>query len=201
MQYIIKNQENLAHPHTLVMLHGTGGNEYDMLPIAEMVDAKAPVISVKGTVMENGMSRFFRRLSMHQFDEKDLVERTHELNQFVLDTIMENKLKQDKIVAIGYSNGANIAASSLYHTNELFNAAILFHPKVPLRNIDLPDLTGKQVFIGAGTGDPYASEEEINELQETLEQAGAEVTVFWHDKGHSLTSEELEAAIQWYQSL
>ncbi|GGB08920.1 alpha/beta hydrolase [Macrococcus hajekii] len=201
MQHILKNETNSTHPRTLVMLHGTGGDEYDMLPIAQMIDAEAPVISVKGNVSENGMTRFFRRLAIGQFDEEDLVERTHELNDFVVKTAKENELQSSEIVAIGYSNGANIAASSLFHSNEVFDAAILFHPIVPLSGIELPDLSGKKVFIGAGTGDPYAPKSEIDELQAMLEQAGAEVQVFWHEQGHSLTQEELQAAIQWYQTL
>ena len=199
MQYILKNEDN-RQSKVLVMLHGTGGTEYDMLPLAAMLDDAAPVISVKGNVLENGMPRFFRRLAVGKFDEKDLVERTHELNDFIEQTVKEQSL-EGEVIAVGYSNGANIAASSLFHSNATFDHAILFHPMVPLRGIKLPDLSGKKIFIGAGHGDPYASDAEINELETLLTEAGATVEIFWHNYGHSLTQEELAAAVRWYHNL
>lgn len=199
MQYVLKNEAN-RRSKVLVMLHGTGGDEYDMLPLATMLDAAAPVISVKGNVLENGMPRFFRRLAVGQFDEEDLVARTHELNAFVSAMVQKQSL-EGEVIAVGYSNGANIAVSSLFHSADTFDHAILFHPMVPLRGVELPDLSGKHIFIGAGHGDPYASDAEINELEALLTEAGATVEIFWHNKGHSLTQEELAAAVQWYERL
>ena len=93
----------------LLLLHGTGGNELDLLPLAEIVDPEASVLSVRGNVLENGMPRFFRRLAEGIFDEEDLIFRTKELNEFLDEAAKEYKFDRNNIVAIGYSNGANIA--------------------------------------------------------------------------------------------
>lgn len=186
---------------TLLLLHGTGGNEHDMLPLSALIDSDANVLSVRGNVSENGMPRFFRRIAEGIFDEEDLVKRTHELNDFVTTAAKENGLNRDKVVAVGYSNGANIAASLMYHDKDALQAAILFHPMVPLRNIELPDLTGKKVFIGAGVNDPISPKEETEELAAALKNAGADVEIFWHQAGHTLTQEEVHKAAAWYKAL
>lgn len=198
MQHVINKGQNDT---TLLLLHGTGGNEHDMLPLAQLIDDQANVLSVRGNVSENGMPRFFKRIAEGIFDEEDLIKRTHELNDFVTQAAQDNTLDRSKVVAIGYSNGANIAASLMYHDKDALNAAILFHPMVPLRNIELPDLTGKKVFIGAGVNDPISPKEETEELAAALKNAGAEVEIFWHQSGHSLTQEEVQNAAAWYKSL
>lgn len=186
---------------TLLLLHGTGGNEHDMLPLAGLIDSEANVFSVRGNVSEHGMPRFFRRIAEGVFDEEDLVNRTHELNDFITTAASENGLDREKIVAVGYSNGANIAASLMYHDKDALHAAILFHPMVPLRNIELPDLSGKKVFIGAGVNDPISPKEETEELAEALRNAGATVEIYWHQAGHSLTQDEVQQAAAWYKAL
>ncbi|UJS28874.1 alpha/beta hydrolase [Macrococcoides canis] len=186
---------------TLLLLHGTGGNEQDMLPLAGLIDSEANVLSVRGNVSEHGMPRFFRRIAEGVFDEEDLVNRTHELNDFITTAASENGLDREKIVAVGYSNGANIAASLMYHDKDALHAAILFHPMVPLRNIELPDLSGKKVFIGAGVNDPISPKEETEELAEALRNAGATVEIYWHQAGHSLTQDEVQQAAAWYKAL
>lgn len=198
MQHVINKGQNDT---TLLLLHGTGGNEHDMLPLAQLIDDQANVLSVRGNVSENGMPRFFKRIAEGIFDEEDLIKRTHELNDFVTQAAQDNTLDRSKVVAIGYSNGANIAASLMYHDKDALNAAILFHPMVPLRNIELPDLTGEKVFIGAGVNDPISPKEETEELAAALKNAGAEVEIFWHQSGHSLTQEEVQNAAAWYKSL
>lgn len=186
---------------TLLLLHGTGGNEHDMLPLAGLIDNEANVLSVRGNVSEHGMPRFFRRIAEGLFDEEDLVNRTHELNDFITTAASENGLDREKIVAVGYSNGANIAASLMYHDKDALHAAILFHPMVPLRNIELPDLSGKKVFIGAGVNDPISPKEETEELAEALRNAGATVEIYWHQAGHSLTQDEVQQVAAWYRTL
>lgn len=198
MKHIYNNGTNDS---TLLLLHGTGGNEYDLLPIGSLIDSDANVLSVRGKVSENGMPRFFKRLAEGVFDEQDLIYRTKELNTFIDDTAAANGFNRDHVVAVGYSNGANIAASLLYHDNKSLKHAILFHPMVPLRNVELPDLTGTHVFIGAGTNDPICTPEQTEELAETLRHAGAEVELFWHQQGHSLTPDEVQHAAKWYHQL
>lgn len=186
---------------TLLLLHGTGGNELDLLPLAGRIDDEASVLSVRGNVLENGMPRFFKRLAEGVFDEEDLVFRTKELNEFLDEAAKKYGFDRENIVAIGYSNGANIAASLLFHYQNALKGAILHHPMVPRRGMDLPDLSGKAVFIAAGTNDPICSPMESGELQSLLEKAHANVEIHWEDRGHQLTAQEVEAAAIWYQKL
>ena len=184
---------------TLLLLHGTGGNEHDLLPLADIIDASAAVLSVRGNVLERGMPRFFRRLAEGVFDEEDLIFRPHELNTFLDDAAEQYGFDRKNVVAVGYSNGANIASSLLFHIPGALRAAILHHPMVPRRGIELPDLQGVHVFIGAGHNDPICAPEESEELQSLLEGAGADVTMHWENNGHQLTPTEVHAAAQWYR--
>lgn len=197
----IFNKGKDANKPTLLLLHGTGGNELDLLPIAGMIDDEASVLSVRGNVLENGMPRFFRRLAEGVFDEADLVFRTKELNDFLDEASEKYEFDRSNIIAVGYSNGANIAASLMFHYGTALKGAILHHPMVPRRGIELPDLSGTSVFIAAGTNDPICSPEESTELQSLLEKANAKVELHWENKGHQLTLQEVEAAAQWYRSL
>ena len=199
MKHIFLKGKDLNRP-TLLLLHGTGGSERDLLSVAERIDGDASVLSVRGNVSENGMARFFRRLEEGVFDEEDLIFRTKELNEFLDEAALEHDFDRNNIVAIGYSNGANIAASLLFHYQNALKGAILHHPMVPIRGIELPDLSGKAVFIGAGTNDPICPPEESLELEKLLEKANARVKLHWEDRGHQLTNEEVEAARQWYSS-
>jgi phospholipase/carboxylesterase len=183
---------------TFLLLHGTGGTETDLLPVAEMIDQSASVLGVRGNISENGMPRFFRRIAEGVFDEEDLIFRTNELYDFVGSAANEHGFNRNNVVAVGYSNGANIAASLLFHHHDVLKAAILFHPMVPRRGVKLPNLTGTKIFIGAGKNDPICSPEETEELTRLLEEAGANVEVHWENNGHSLTRSEVETAAQWY---
>ncbi|WHY01382.1 alpha/beta hydrolase [Neobacillus sp. DY30] len=198
MKHIFNKGKNPTKP-TFLMLHGTGGNELDLLPLAGMIDDEANVLSVRGNVLENGMPRFFRRLAEGIFDEEDLIYRTKELNEFLDEAAEKYDFDRDNILAIGYSNGANIAGSLLFHYQHALKGAILHHPMVPRKGIDLPDLTGKSVFIAAGTNDPICSPMESKELQSLLEKANAKVELHWENRGHQLTREEVEAAAAWYR--
>lgn len=199
MKHIFQQGSNPEKP-TLLLLHGTGGNETDLLPLAGMIDKEASVLSVRGNILENGMPRFFRRLAEGVFDEQDLIFRTKELNQFLNESSGEYGFNRENIVAIGYSNGANIAASLMFHYSNTLKAAILHHPMVPRRGIDLPDLTGTSVFIAAGKNDPICPPEESAELQTLLEKANAAVEMHWENRGHQLTLQEVEAASVWYNT-
>ncbi|WP_339230179.1 alpha/beta hydrolase [Oceanobacillus sp. FSL K6-2867] len=197
MKHIFKKGSNPSKP-TLLLLHGTGGTEQDLLPLAEIIDKEANVLSVRGNVLENGMPRFFRRLAEGVFDEEDLIFRTTELNKFLDEAAAKYEFDRNHIVAIGYSNGANIAASLMFHYQDALKAAILHHPMVPRRGIDLPDLSGKQVFIAAGTNDPICPSQESEELYSLLDAASADVKLHWENHGHQLTMNEVKAAASWY---
>lgn len=183
---------------TLLLLHGTGGNERDLLPLAEMIAPNASVLGVRGNVLENGMPRFFRRIAEGVFDEEDLLRRTTELNQFLDEAAIKYGFNREHVLAIGYSNGANIAASLLYHEPNSLHGAILLHAMVPRRGIVLPSLSGISVFIGAGKHDPLVPVEHTKELSTGLQRAGASVTEYWGEGGHQLTRVEIENAQRWY---
>lgn len=200
MKHIFKQGTNKEKP-TLLLLHGTGGDEQGLLPLADIVDPEASVLSVRGNILENGMPRFFKRLAEGVFDEEDLIFRTNELNEFLDDAAEKYGFERDAVVAIGYSNGANIAASLLFHFRTALKGAILHHPIIPRHDIALPDLTGKQIFIAAGTNDPLCPREEAIGLQALLTKANANVNLYWEDNGHQLTRSEVEAAHEWYKDI
>src|ERR1700736_7069237 len=133
---------------TLLLLHGTGGNERDLIPLGRELDPSASLLSPRGKVLENGMPRFFRRLAEGVFDLEDLKKRTHELADFVIAAAQFYKIDMKNIVAVGYSNGANIAASMLLLRPEVLSAAILFRAMVPLVPETQPNLSSVHVWIG-----------------------------------------------------
>lgn len=197
MKHIFQRGSEPEAP-TLLLLHGTDGTEQDLLPLAQRIDPSASVLSVRGNVLENGMPRFFRRLAEGVFDEADLIFRTQELHEFLDKASAEYGFDRDCIVAIGYSNGANIAGSLLFHIPHSLRGAILHHPMVPRRGLELPNLSGMPIFIGAGRNDPICSPQETDELTALMEGAGASVTVHWEYSGHQLTATEVKAAGEWY---
>ncbi|MBA9027012.1 alpha/beta hydrolase [Peribacillus huizhouensis] len=198
MKHIFQKGSNLEAP-VLLLLHGTGGTETDLLGIAEMVSPESSVLSVRGNVLENGMPRFFRRLAEGVFDEEDLVFRTQELNEFIDHAAKEYEFDCKNIVALGYSNGANIAASLLFHYEKALKGAILHHPMVPRRGIELSNNSGIPVFIAAGVNDPICPARETEDLSQLLQSAGAMVEVKWENFGHQLTRSEVEEAGVWFQ--
>ncbi len=151
--------------------------------------------------MENGLPRFFRRLAEGVFDLEDLKTRTNELADFVAAAASYYKLAADHIVGVGYSNGANIAASMLLLRPEILRAAILFRAMVPLNPDTLPDLSSVRVWIGGGDQDPIVPASETERLAELLRRAGADVTIRFATAGHGLTNDDLEAARHWLGEL
>ncbi|GGI16249.1 alpha/beta hydrolase [Gottfriedia solisilvae] len=198
MKHIFIKGTNPSKP-TFLLLHGTGGNEHDLLPIAGMIDDEASILSVRGNVSENGMPRFFKRLAEGVFDEEDLVFRTKELKEFIDQASTDYDFNPNHVIAIGYSNGANIAGSLLFHYEDALKGAMLLHPMVPIRNLDLPEMKNISVFIGAGKNDPICLPQETEELASLLQGAGATVETHWENNGHSLTRTEIEKAAEWYE--
>ena len=182
---------------TLLLLHGTGGNERDLIPLGREIDPTAAFLSPRGKVLENGMPRFFRRLAEGIFDEEDLKRRTHELANFVGAAANHYEFAADQVVAVGYSNGANIAASLLLLRPGTLRAAILFRAMVPLVPEKLPDLSLLRVWIGAGNQDPIIPTSETQRLVELLRKARADVTIRFFDAGHNLANNEIEIARDW----
>ncbi|UOQ46463.1 alpha/beta hydrolase [Halobacillus salinarum] len=200
MRHIFREGSQKNNSPVLLLLHGTGGTERDLLPVAEIIDSSAAVLSVRGNILENGMPRFFKRIREGVFDEVDLVKQTGELQDFLDEAAQEYQFDRSNVTAVGYSNGANIAGSLLFRYENSLNKAVLFHPMVPQRGVNAVRQNGRQVFIGAGKNDPICPPRETEDLHQLLQKAGAEVTVYWEDHGHQLTESEIYAARNWYQS-
>jgi phospholipase/carboxylesterase len=186
---------------TLLLLHGTGGNEHDLIPLGRELNPNAALLSPRGKVLENGMPRFFRRLAEGVFDLEDLKKRTNELADFVASAAKHYNLAADQIVAVGYSNGANIAAAMLLLRPETLHAAILFRAMVPLVPEKLPDLSSVRVWIGAGNQDPIIPASEAQGLVELLRSAGADVTIRFANASHGLTDAEVKTAGHWLKGV
>jgi len=180
---------------TLLALHGTGGDEGDLIPLARMLAPAANVLSPRGRVLERGMPRFFRRLAEGVFDEQDLVLRTRELAGFVGLAAARYGFDPSRVIAVGFSNGANIAASLLLLEPGTLSGALLFRPMPPLQPPVPPDLSAVRVFMSAGRADPWSSRAE--ELARMLGDYGARVELRWIEAGHELTREDVDLAREW----
>lgn len=186
---------------TLLLLHGTGGEENDLIPIAKMLEiTNASILSPRGRVLENGMPRFFRRLAEGVFDIEDLKFRTNELADFVRDASKTYAFDLNRIMAIGYSNGANIAASLLLLRPEILFSAILFRPMIPLVPEPLPNLSNKRVLVSAGLRDPIVASYQTKDLIDLLIRVGANVSVQWQNSGHELAQRDVKLAREWVMS-
>jgi len=182
---------------TLLLLHGTGGNEEDLIPLGQDLVPGAAILSPRGKVPEYGAPRFFRRLAEGVFDHEDLLFRTHELAEFVEAAAEEYGFDPSGLVAVGYSNGANIAASTLLLHPGLLRAAVLFRAMVPFEPEVTPDLSVLPVFMAAGRQDRMIPPDNTQRLADILAEAGAEVDLRWRNVGHPLTYEEVGEAREW----
>ncbi len=186
-----------SHPVTLLMLHGTGGDESDLLPLGNELWPGAALLGVRGKVSENGMPRFFRRIAEGVFDVEDLKFRTEELAQFIMAASSRYGFSTEKLIAVGYSNGANIAASLILLHPHYLAAAVLFRVMVPFTPEIIRDFRNLPVFIGAGDRDPIVPRSQPEELAEMFENGGANVTLFWHRGGHELGDDDVKTAKTW----
>jgi predicted esterase len=187
---------------TLLLLHGTGGDEHDLVGLGRQLAPAAALLSPRGQVLENGMPRFFRRLAVGQLDIPDLLARTDQLAGFVADAATAYGRDPDKVVAIGLSNGANIAASLLLRRPGTLRGAGLLRPMLPYEPEQIPELTGTGVLIEAGERDPYSPTEQVTRLTEILRAGGAEVTTTVEPgAGHGLTQDDLRRLAAWVTKL
>jgi predicted esterase len=196
----IPAQDNQSD-RVLLLLHGTGGNENDMVPIGRDLDTSAALLSLRGNILENGMPRFFRRLAEGVFDEADVIRRANELANFLPKAAKQYEFDLKRLTAVGYSNGANIAASMLLLRPEILSAAILFRAMVPLTPETRPNLNSKHIWIGAGAHDPIIPASNTQELVEMLRSFGAEVTIRFFQSGHELTSDDVDLAREYLTHL
>jgi phospholipase/carboxylesterase len=189
-------QESELSP-TLLLLHGTGGNEDDLLDLGHMLLSQAARLSPRGRVLENTMPRFFRRLAEGVFDIPDLHARTYELADFVAAASQQYHFDPKRVIAVGFSNGANIAASMLLLCPDVLAGAVLFRPMVPFVPEQLPDLAHVPIFIGGGRRDSIVPISQTEQLAALLQESGADVTTHWCNGGHALTQEDVRSAQIW----
>ena len=190
-----------ASRRTLLLLHGTGGDEDDLLPLGARLAPGAALLSPRGPVVEDGMHRFFRRLAEGVFDLDDLRARTAELAGFIADATGRYGLDPAGITAVGFSNGANIAASLLLLGPRALAGAVLIRPMVPLVPEHSPDLTGVPVLLLPGREDPIVPPGQPDELARMLTATGATVSLEWQDAGHQLGTSDIQAATRWFARL
>jgi len=187
---------------TFLLLHGTGGNEEDLISLAYELDQSAAILSPRGKVLENGVApRFFRRLTEGVFDVEDLKFRTNELANFVKNASNTYGFDMDHLIAVGCSNGVNIASSMILLRPEVLSAAILFRAMVPLLPQVLPDLTNKHIFMSSGLHDPIIPKQETERLIGLFKKAGAKVSLHWQNSGHELRMNEINTAREWLSNL
>lgn len=182
----------------LLLLHGTGGNEHDLLPLARLVAPGAAVLAVRGNVLEHGAPRFFRRLAEGVFDIADLHRRTDELSEFVTAACGEYGVSPDRLWALGFSNGANIAASVLLSHPGVLAGGVLLRAMVPFEPQPLPALAGRSVLLSQGDADPLIPRSGSERLAALLAEAGAAVEVEWQAASHGLVQGDVTAASRWF---
>ena len=185
---------------TLLLLHGTGGDEEDMLPLGNAISPESSLLSPRGKVSENGMPRFFRRIREGVFDQEDLKFRSLELSNFVKEAAATYNFNIDSVIVVGYSNGANIATSILLLGYFRFAGAILFRPMTPLIPSKLPNLKGVQVYIAAGKLDQSVPRIDTERLVAMIQSTNAKVTLKWEADGHAISGEEIQDAKNWFDS-
>ena len=182
---------------TLLLLHGTGGDEHDLITLGRVLAPGASILSPRGNVLEGAMPRFFKRLAEGVFDLADLELRTRELGAFVREASKNYGFSLERLTAVGFSNGANIAASVILREPDLLKRAILFRAMLPFEPETQPELDGTSVYIGAGRLDPIIPAANVERLTAILRAGGADVTLDWQTAGHGLTKEDVENAKRW----
>lgn len=185
---------------TLLLLHGTGADENDLLPLGERVAPDANLLSPRGKVLENGMPRFFRRIAEGVLDVEDLKRRASELADFVAAASKEHGFDARRVTALGYSNGANAALGMLFERPDslaravLMRAMLAYEPPVGL------DLRGKRVLLLAGAADPYSRAPTTDRLADLLAARGAQVEKSYARAGHELSNEDVTIATRWMRA-
>jgi len=184
---------------TLLLLHGTGGSAQNLVPLGKSLDPTAALLSPEGKVLENGMRRYFRRHAEGVFDIEDLHARTEDLASFIKAACSKYSLPSEEVIAVGYSNGANIGSSVLLSFPSLLKGAVLLRPMVPFQPTHPVDLSQKAVLLCVGSHDAITGTADPIRLRQLYEDSGASVTVHVHQGGHELAHDDVEAARTWLQ--
>ena len=196
---------DLSRPHvfqkgtssrTILVMHGTGGDEHNILPLAKALDPDASVLSPRGMHLEGGMNRYFERYPDGTFNEQSIEQAVRELAEFVAAAMQEYEIDASNIFATGFSNGANTAAAIMVRHPELLLGAALFGSTIPFAHVDRVDLTGKRIWLANGDQDSYAPVEISQRWVEQLGEFGAEVTWLRHLGGHQISQDHLRLIAQ-----
>lgn len=182
---------------TFLLLHGTGGDEKDLIPIAKLLDPTYHILSPRGNVVENGMNRFFKRFGMGKFDIDSVVSETKHLNDFIKKQASNYQIDLDSVVGLGFSNGANILESLIQLYPNSVKYAILLSPSFIQKDVSFNNLSQTKIFISSSARDQYTSKEDIELLVDSLRKAGANVYVFMHDFGHTITQDVILHVKKW----
>ena len=194
MEYIYREKKKGAP--VFILLHGTGGSETDLVPLAEMLDSEYSILGIRGNVQENGMNRYFKRHGEGQYDWEDLEYRGKELYDFIVEKSEEYDFKLEDTVLVGFSNGSNIAIQMILQNPETFKKAALFAPLYPADLSERQNLSDLEVFLSLGEGDPVVPEEESKRVIELFKERDAQVTTTWV-KGHNLSQGAAQGASDW----
>jgi phospholipase/carboxylesterase len=195
LSFIHRFEPGTSTAAPLLLLHGTGGNEDDLLPLGKALAPDRALLSPRGKVLENGMPRFFRRLAEGVFDEQDVIKRAHELADFIVEAGKAYKLA--KPIAVGFSNGANVAAAILLLRPEALSGAVLLRAMVPLAKPPQAELAQKPVLIISGASDPIIPASNAKLLATMLKNAHADVRHEILPTGHNLTQNDVTIATKW----
>ncbi|GAK03994.1 hypothetical protein JCM19037_2364 [Geomicrobium sp. JCM 19037] len=186
------------HPHTFVLLHGSGGRESDLLSVVGEIDVRQSVLGIRGSVRDHGGFRHFERQTDGKFDREEINQRTEEVLHVIEDYVQHNQVNRKHIHLLGYSNGANLAVNMILQQPELFSSALLFHPSHLYPEAERSDLSGMPIFMTSGSRDAITPPGEAYALRQQLETFGADVTVELTDHGHELTNKEVDIAASWW---
>lgn len=197
MSEFIHNYVAGSSGRTVLALHGTGGSERDLVPLAQSLFPGANVLSPRGKVSERGAARFFRRLAEGVFDLEDLHRQTDDVADFVTSAAQQYGFDVSNVWAIGYSNGANIAASLLLQRSEVLAGAVLLRAMTPFTPDSVLNLSGKRLFLAAGRFDPLVAVNDVESLARLFREGGAEVELRFQDAGHELAREEIGTIQSW----
>ncbi len=182
---------------TLLLLHGTGGDEHDLISVGRTVAPGAALLSPRGNVMEQGAPRFFRRLAEGVFDLDDLARRTGELGDFVLAAAEEYEFDRSRLYALGFSNGANVAVSLLLTRPTVLAGGALLRAMVPFEPAQPVALAGKPILLSAGRSDPLIPASQAEHLATILRASGAEVELAWQSSSHQLAQGDMTTLTRW----
>lgn len=197
-EYIYKEAQP-GHP-VFILLHGTGGDEQNLLPVAEVLDTEAGVLSIRGNVSENGMNRFFKRHGEGNYDVEDLMRRGQELYEFIEEKAEEHDFSLEDAIYFGFSNGSNIAINMMLLDESKVNKAMLYAPMYPIDIEETVGLPEAKVFLSMGENDPIVPRAESDRVINIFKDLNADVTEFWVNS-HELNGDNLLAGKQWLERL